>query len=131
MLSFVCCTWNVYRGASILRNLPCPEISLVRVCSFGCFFQFEWLRSNYRRWSLEKAVLKNFAKFTGKHLGQSLFFNKVTGLVCNFIKKETLAQVFSCKFSVIFKNTFFYLLYLLNDCISANSTTQIFSLKDE
>ena len=27
---------------------------------------------------------------------------------CNFIKKETLAQVFSCEFFEIFKNTFFY-----------------------
>ena len=27
--------------------------------------------------------------------------------VCNFIKKETLAQVFSCKFYEIFKNIFF------------------------
>ena len=28
----------------------------------------------------KKCALKNFAKFTGKHLCQSLFFNKVTGL---------------------------------------------------
>ena len=27
---------------------------------------------------------------------------------CNFIKKETLAQVFSCAFCEILKNTFFY-----------------------
>ena len=27
---------------------------------------------------------------------------------CNFIKKETLAQVFSCEFCEIFKNTFYY-----------------------
>ena len=27
---------------------------------------------------------------------------------CNFIKKETLAQVFSCEFFEISKNTFFY-----------------------
>ena len=27
---------------------------------------------------------------------------------CNFIKKETLAQVFSCEFCEISKNTFFY-----------------------
>ena len=27
---------------------------------------------------------------------------------CNFIKKETLAQVFSCKFCENFKNIFFY-----------------------
>ena len=28
----------------------------------------------------KKGVLRNFAKFTGKHLCQSLFFNKVSGL---------------------------------------------------
>ena len=27
---------------------------------------------------------------------------------CNFVKKETLAQVFSCEFCEIFKGTFFY-----------------------
>ena len=27
---------------------------------------------------------------------------------CNFIKKETLTQVFSCEFCEIFRNTFFY-----------------------
>ena len=47
-------------------------------------------------------VLRNFTKFTGKHL------NKVAGMACNFIKKETLAQVFSCEFCEISKNTFFY-----------------------
>ena len=46
----------------------------------------------------EKVVLRNFAKFTGKHLCQSLFFNNVA---------ETLAQVFSCEFCEISKNTFF------------------------
>ena len=40
----------------------------------------------------KKGVLRNFTKFTGKHLCQRLFFNKVAG----FIKKETLTQVFSC-----------------------------------
>ena len=29
---------------------------------------------------LEKGALKNFSKFTGKHLSQSLFFKKVIGL---------------------------------------------------
>ena len=54
-----------------------------------------------------KSVLKNFTKFTGKHLGQSLFLKKVAGLGCNVIKKETLAQVFSREFCEISKNTFF------------------------
>ena len=53
----------------------------------------------------EKGVLKNFAKFTWKHLSQSLFLIKLQA--CNFIKKDTLSQVFSCEFSVIFKNIFF------------------------
>ena len=30
------------------------------------------------------------------------------GGACNFIKKEALAQVFSCEFCEISKNTFFY-----------------------
>ena len=37
-------------------------------------------RSSHRRYSLRKGVLRNFTKFTGKHLYHSLFFNKVTGL---------------------------------------------------
>ena len=37
----------------------------------------------------KKGVLRNFAEFTEKHLCQSFFFNKVAGLVCKFIKKET------------------------------------------
>ena len=28
----------------------------------------------------KKGVVRNFAKFTGKHMCQSLFFNKVAGL---------------------------------------------------
>ena len=78
----------------------------------------------------KKSILRNFAKFTGKHLCQSLFFNKnlrpqhaillkkrllhkrfpvnfakflrthflQKTSACNFIKKETFAQVFYCKF---------------------------------
>ena len=45
----------------------------------------------------KKGVLKNFTKLAGKHLCQRLFF-----------KKESLAQMFSCEFCEISKNTFFY-----------------------
>ena len=34
-------------------------------------------RSSHQRCSVTKGVLGNFAKFTGKHLCQSLFFNKI------------------------------------------------------
>ena len=46
-------------------------------------------------------------KFKRKPLCQSLFLEESCRL-CNFIKKETLAQVFSCEFCEISKNTFFY-----------------------
>ena len=43
---------------------------------FHCFFI---LRSSHQRCSVRKGVLRNLAKFTRKHLCQSLFFNKVAG----------------------------------------------------
>ena len=47
-------------------------------------------------------VPKNFTEFTEKHLCQSPFLNKVAGLTpsrpATLLKKETLAQVFSCEF---------------------------------
>ena len=58
-------------------------------------------RSSHQRCSLRKDVLRNFAKFKDKHLCLSLFFNS------NFIKKESLAQIFFCEFCEISKNTFF------------------------
>ena len=39
-----------------------------------------YYRSSHQRCSMKKGVLRNFAKFTEKHLCQSLFFNKVAGL---------------------------------------------------
>ena len=44
---------------------------------------------------------------TEKHLFQSLFLNKVAGQAWNFVKKETLAQVFSYEFCEISQNVFF------------------------
>ena len=62
--------------------------------------------SSHKKCSVKKGVLKNFAKFSGQHLCQSLFFHKVSG-PSTFLQKETLAKVFSCEFFEIFKNTFF------------------------
>ena len=45
--------------------------------------------------SMKKGVLKNFTKFTGKHLCQSLFFNKVAGLrPATLLKRDSGADVF-------------------------------------
>ena len=74
-------------------------------------FRIRTDRNSHERCSIKKGVLWNFTKHLWKHLRkhlrkhlcQSLFFNKA----CNFIKKETLTQVFSCEFCEISKNTFF------------------------
>ena len=63
-------------------------------------------RSSHQRCSLRKGVLRNFPKFTGKYLCQSLFLLKLQTSACNFIKKETMTQMFFCKFCEISKKTF-------------------------
>ena len=42
-----------------------------------------------QRCSLRKGVFRNFAKFTGKHLCQSLLFNKVAGLSLQLSKNTS------------------------------------------
>ena len=51
----------------------------------------------------KKGVIRNFTKFTENTCTIVSFFAEA----CNFIKKDTLAQVFSCEFCDISKNTFF------------------------
>ena len=41
---------------------------------------FDVNRRSRRKVFCKNGVLRNFAKFTGKHLCQNLFFNKVPGL---------------------------------------------------
>ena len=45
------------------------------------FLRTAFFRSSHQRCSYRKVVLRNFAKFRWKHLCQSLFFNKVAGLL--------------------------------------------------
>ena len=42
------------------------------------------IQKQHQRCSVKENVLRNFTKFTGKHLCQSLFFNKVVGLRLSF-----------------------------------------------
>ena len=82
--------------------------------TFDCF----GLRSSLPEVFCKKGVLRNFTKFTEKHLCQSLFckscrtracnFIQKETQACNFIQKETLAQVFCGEFCEISKDTFSY-----------------------
>ena len=49
---------------------------MVIVTGIGFAMQINF-RSRRRRCSVRKGVLRNFAKFTGKHPCQSLFLNKI------------------------------------------------------
>ena len=94
-------------------DLECCCITIPWAKSWLLSLLYYWLslfRSSFPEMVCKKVVLKNFAKFTGKHLCQSLLFNEVAGLrpeAGNFIKKETLVHVFPCEFWLIFKNIFF------------------------
>ena len=52
-------------------------------------FVLWWNRTN-QKCSVRKGVLRNFVKFTGKHLCQSLFFNKVVGVRASTLSKKGL-----------------------------------------
>ena len=75
-------------------------------------------RSSHRRCSVRKSVLRNSAKFEGKHLCQSLCFSKVAGQRVDTLLKQTVAQVFSCETCEISKKTFFFYLWVFNMKIS-------------
>ena len=68
-------------------NISCNE--------FLCQFLNTLFRSSRPEVFCKKSVLRNLAKFAGKHLCQSLFFNKVAGL-----------RLFSCEFYEISKKIF-------------------------
>ena len=64
-------------------------------------------RSSHQRCSVRKGVLRNFAKFTGKHLRQSLFFNKVAVLrPATLLKKRLWHRCFPVNFAKFLRTPF-------------------------
>ena len=60
-----------------------------------------------RRCSMIKAVLRNFAKFTGKHLCHSLFLNKVVGLrPATLLKRRLWHRCFPVNFVKFLRTSF-------------------------
>ena len=74
----------------------------------------------------KKGVVRNFAKFTAKHLCQSLFFNKVAGLRPFFIEHlwrlilKTIATLFSIEKASRNRVSFFSTLFLTEVKVSIN-----------
>ena len=72
---------------------------------------FKEHRNSRPKMFCKKGGLRNFTKFTGKHLCQSLYLIKLQAWgpeACNFTKKEALAHVLLCEICEISKSTFSY-----------------------
>ena len=95
MLLFHLSYWNpaMWRDIAIFHKLPLCQLQTVHLMdsikigerhadsnTFLCSLVHN-KKLSFRKWLVyRRGVLGNFAKLTGKHLCQSLFFNKITGL---------------------------------------------------
>ena len=85
----------------IFQAISCNEF----FCSKMFFIS---IRSNRSLMFFKIGVFKNFAKFTGKHLCQSLFVNKVAGLkLATLLKKRLWNRCFFVNFAKFLRTPFF------------------------
>ena len=77
-------------------------VNYCKALRHSCFWE-SWIRlyrSSHQRCSVRKVALKNFANFTGKHLCQSLFLNKVADLrPATLLKKRLWLRCFRVNFA--------------------------------
>ena len=116
--------WNTFSWNS-LQGLWHSSLWNLFICLAGITLIF---RSILLEVFCEKSVLKRFAKFTGKHFCQSLFFNKVAGLrPATLLKKRLWYRYFLVNFAKFLRISFFkeHLRWLLLSfsfcCVVANN----------
>ena len=97
-----------YRTVSVLSTLSKLFVKIMRKQAWIMLILLSPIsfRSSYRRCSMEKGALENFAKFTGKRLRPATLLKK----------RLWHAQVFSSELCKIFKNTFFIEHLRMTDC---------------
>ena len=89
---------------SIYRYILCQKrlADVLGYCNEVIKFKFTVKLRNHMC-SIKNGVLKNFTKFTEKHICGRVYLN----VLQLYLKRENLAQVFSCDFCETFKNTLF------------------------
>ena len=100
--------WDMFHLGWLVIKKLWP--SFWQIPNRGITFHASVFRSSRLQMFYKKGVLKhlNTQKFKQKHLCRSLSFNTVVDLQAGILfKKETVAQVFSCEFCKILKNTHF------------------------
>ena len=111
--SFQCLLYQ-YSLADFFENKT-RKIRQVNICEHSLYDCISYIfvfflvlskefRSSHQRCSMKKGVLRNLTKFTCARVS---FLISCKAQVCDFIKKEAVAQMFSCKFCEFSKNTFF------------------------
>ena len=71
-------------------------------------------RSSHRSCSVKESIVNNFAKFTSKHLCQSLFYNEVTSLrPATFLNKKLWYRCFPLNFARFLRTSIFFYEHLL------------------
>ena len=98
-----------------MRLVKITKINQYKIATFQWHLQFNWFsiwsncfrfRSSRLEVFCKKSVLKNFAKFSGKHLSQILFFNEVAGLKPTILlKKRFWHGTFPVNFAKFLKTT--------------------------
>ena len=91
----------------LLIFLQCVCMDMCSMCTQACYYVLSSARSSPPGVFCKKAILRNLAKFTGKRPCHRLFLIKLQASALQFIKKDSLAQLFSCEFCEISKNIFF------------------------
>ena len=112
MVKHLISIWTVLKQTCIkFKALSTFLKTLIENCFYKVFYNFCWHSQKFYLSLLQKQPPEVFYekrcswKFHKIHRG--LFFDKVAELRPGTLLKMTLAQVFSCEFSEISKNTFF------------------------
>ena len=103
------CTTHCYHGVirftfTFFLIISTTTVNISDVCFGFKLKRPQRIRSSHQSCFIIKGVLRNFAKFTGKHLCQSLFFNKVAGL--SFWKERLWHKCFHEDFVKFLRTSF-------------------------
>ena len=94
-----CCCISIDSNSTVLSSVDWANQIIDLYCILIDFFLYDgniascqrvFIKSNHPRCSIKKGVLESLAKFTGKYLCRSLFFNKVACLRSGNLSKKRL-----------------------------------------
>ena len=83
-------------------------VAFIPNLDYRYFFIFRCAEAVTRRCSVKNLFLKISKNSQENTCARVSFLIKLQAGTCNFIIKETLAQLFSCEFLTNFKDNFFY-----------------------